>query len=281
MKRKLSFIVSLTLGLLMASCQNGLEEIINESAVQDELATTRAEDEEPVDDLQAAELQAAELRGRSVGLEILGSRIISGTDEETFNVSVDTSLHINLNSYVKEWAYNSGILHKISGGGNSTTITLNLLSSSNTSDTYLTIRLKNPSTGAVEYATTINIGCNGPLAGTSNIRVVRSSDGAEVFPSSIGLRPNTFYYAYFSNSMAYNMSLTWIFNHATIYNSYGYLVYFKTDSAGYSFLTVKGRMPNSSTDKTMINSITLYGGSDSSYTEGEDLDSEEEIGAED
>lgn len=265
MKRKLSFIVSLTLGLLMASCQNGLEEIINESAVQDELATTRAEDEEPSDDIQAAEARA-----RDVGLNISGDRIISGTNEITYQAYYT-------GSYYVDWEYNTSILYETAGGDGYNYITLKLLSSSNTSDTTLTVYLRSVYGGTILYATTINIGCNGPLAGTSSVRVVRSSDGVEVFPSSIGLRPNTFYYAYFSNSMAYNMSLTWELNHATIYNSYGYLAYFRTDNAGYSFLTVKGRMPYSSTDKIMIDDITLYGGSDLSNGEGGVTESEEEI----
>ena len=42
MKKTFRFLASLTLGFMVASCQNGLEEVINENDVQDELATTRA-----------------------------------------------------------------------------------------------------------------------------------------------------------------------------------------------------------------------------------------------
>ncbi len=45
MKKTLIILASLSLGLMVASCQSGLEEVIDESAVQDELASTRAENE--------------------------------------------------------------------------------------------------------------------------------------------------------------------------------------------------------------------------------------------
>ncbi len=118
------------------------------------------------------------------------------------------------------------------------------------------------SNNTLNSADTKTIACNGPFAGTSSVRIVRSSDGVEVYPSSVGLSPNTFYYAYFSNTMASNMALQWeISNIDTNYfSSWGYTAYFKTNSVGYCYLTVKGKMPNSSVYKTMIDNITLFGG---------------------
>ena len=170
MKKSIKLLASLILGLLVASCQNGLEEVLEQNAVLDELAITRA-----------------------------------GEDDE------------------------------------------------------------------LSLPSAINLGISGSPTRTSSVRVVRASDGVEVYPSSIGLRPYTFYYAYLTSSQGTNMILTWEFNHATVYSSYGNLAYFQTDSYGYTFLTVKGRMPNSSTDIILIDDITLYGGSDSNAFTGDEI----------
>lgn len=270
MKKYYYLFASLTLGLLVASCQNGLEEVINESEVQDELATTRAEEDEPADDIQAAELRA-----RDVGLDISGYRIISGTSEVTYTVSATS---INVSNYYIEWIYDSGVLNKTAGsnGLGCTSIKLKLLSSSNTSDTYLTVNLRNSSTGPVQYATTIAIGCNGPLAGTSSIRIERASDGLQVYPSNpyIGLRPNTYYYAYFSNTMTSNMDLQWDFyDYATVIWDYDYSACFLTDYNGWTRLKVSGKMAGSSVYKEMLD-IYVYGYEDS-ISEDEDEDEEE------
>ncbi|MDO4186712.1 MAG: hypothetical protein Q4D30_09580 [Bacteroidales bacterium] len=254
MKKTFKLFVSLTLGIMIASCQNGLEEVIDESAVQDELATTRAEDEESENDLLAAELRA-----RSVGLTITGDDyIISGTQEVTFQADYSGSFYV-------DWDYNTSILYSTAGGDgmNSKTIKLKLVSSTNTNDTYVRVYLKSTSSGPVQYATTIYIGCNGPRANTSSLRVVRSSDGVEVYPSSVGFSPNTWYYAYFTNPYASNMTLQWIFDHATVHSQYGYTAYFKTDDTGWSLLTINGKMPGSTVYKYMMG-VTLYEGYDNS-----------------
>ncbi len=41
MKKSLILSVGLSVGFMLSSCQNGLEELISESDVQNELATTR------------------------------------------------------------------------------------------------------------------------------------------------------------------------------------------------------------------------------------------------
>lgn len=250
MKKTFNLLASLTLGLLVASCQNGLEEVINESEVQDELATTRAEEEEPTDDLEAA-IE----RTRSVDLDIEGYTIISGINEIPYDVTSDD---LNLNNFYIDWDYNSSILYETDGGDGHDYIKLKLVSSTNTSDTYLRVYLRNTTTLAIEYATTIYIGCNGPRANTSSVRVVRSSDGVEVYPALVGLSPDTWYYAYFTNTQVSNMTLQWVFNHVSYYNQYGYTCYFKTDSTGWSFLTVNGKMTDSSVYKYMLG-VTLYG----------------------
>ncbi|MBO7418338.1 MAG: hypothetical protein J6U14_05330 [Bacteroidaceae bacterium] len=241
MKKHLLFVASLILGFMVTSCQSDMEEVIG---IDKDAAITRMLDEE------TEETADESLR---TSLSITGPSIISGTTSRSY-----TATGYSTSTYKTIWEPSS-YLQRTDSNGDSPYASFKLVNSSSTADTYLTVKLQNRSTGHIDFTSTIDIGCNGPLAGTSSVRVVRSSDGVEVFPAIVGLSPNTFYYAYFSNSEASNMTLTWIFNHATIYNQYGYTVYFKTDSYGYTFLTVKGRMPNSSTDKTMINDITLYG----------------------
>ncbi|MBO7552557.1 MAG: hypothetical protein J6T82_00755 [Bacteroidaceae bacterium] len=250
MKKIYYLFASLTLGLLMASCQNGLEEVINESIVQDELATTRAENVESLDDLEAVMEQT-----RSVDLDIEGYTIISGINQIQYEVTSDD---LNVNNFYIDWDYNSSILYETDGGDGHDYIKLRLVSSTNTSDTYLRVYLRNTTTLAIEYATTIYIGCNGPRANTSSVRVVRSSDGVEVYPALVGLSPDTWYYAYFTNTQVPNMTLQWDFNHATVNINYGYTVYFKTDSTGWSFLNISGMMPGSSVYKHLLG-VTLYG----------------------
>ena len=262
MKTSKLILASLSLGLMVASCQSGLDEVLDPSAVQNELATTRSGDEESENDLKSVKEQS-----RSV-LNISGYQIISGTYQVTYTV---TSNDVNVSSYYIDWDYDTSVLTETAGGDGmgSTTIKLKLSSSTYTGDTYLRVYLKSSSTGSVLYATTIYIGCNGPLANTSSVRVVRSSDGVEVYPALVGLSPETWYYAYFSNSQVPNMTLEWVFNHATIYSQTGYSVYFKTDSYGWSFLTVNGKMSGSSVYKYLLG-VTLYGEIETSiFTEEE------------
>ncbi len=242
--KKILFLISiLMLGFMVTSCQSDMEEVMN---ANDDFATTRSLDDENDDTMDELE---------RTSLSISGPSIISGTTSQSYTAS-----GYSTSTYKTIWEPSSYLL-RTDSNGDSPYASFKLASSSSTADTYLSVKLQNRSTGHIDFTSTIDIGCNGPLAGTSSVRVVRSSDGVEVYPATVGLSPNTFYYAYFSNSMASNMTLTWIFNHATIYSQSGYSVYFKTDSYGYTFLTVKGRMPYSSTDKTMIDGITLYGGS--------------------
>lgn len=275
MKKNYFLFASLALGLMVASCQNGLEDVLEPSTVQDELATTRAEDENAADNIEAAESRA-----RSVGLNISGYRIISGTDEVTYTV---TGTDINPSNYYVDWIYNSNVLLQTAGGDGmgSTTVKLKLSSSTSTSDTYLTVNLKSSSTGSVLFATTIYIGCNGPLAGTSSVRIVRADDGLEIYPSNpqIGMRPYTRYYGFFSNSMASSMILNWEYNgNASEVWKDGYSVCFDTNSNGWVHLEISGKMPNSSVYKDMLETY-VYEGYDNSN--GNDNETDEEGAEED
>lgn len=283
MKTRFYFYASLALGLMVASCQNGLEEVLEPSEFQDEFATTRVEDEDPSTDINVAELRAAELRAATAGLRINGARIISGTTGQNYSVTSDDN-SINVSYYDIDWVYNTSVLYETAGGDGNNNVTLKLLSSTNTSDTYLRVYLRDPSTGDISFAVSINIGCNGPLANTSSLRVVRSSDGVEVYPAYVGLSPNTFYYAYLTNTQASNMTLQWVFsngfddeNNAIIYSQYGYTVYFKTSCYGWTFLTVNGKMPDSSVYKYLLG-VTLYDEISSSSITGEEF--EEQSGGE-
>ncbi len=255
---------------MVASCQSGLEEVIDESAVQNELATTRTGDEDSRNDMGSVKEQS-----RSV-LNISGYRIISGTNQVTYTV---TSSDVNVSSYYIDWEYNTSVLYETAGGDGmgSTTITLKLLSSTNTSDTQLTVHLKSSSTGSILYSTTITIGCNGPVAGTSSVRIERASDGLEVYPSnpSVGLRPNTYYYGYLTNTMAPNMTLNWDFDHATVIYNFGNYAYFLTDDYGWTSLTVSGKMADSSVYKHLLSTI-IYEGYDNLYGGGDQEEGEEE-----
>ena len=266
MKKTFRYLASLTLGFMVASCQNGLEEVINESEVQDELATTRAEDE------PTNEIEASMLRGTTTDLSISGYPIISGINEVTYTASPTGSYYI-------DWDYDTSVLYETGGGDGTNSITLKLINQTNTNDTYLSVYLRNSSsTGQIEEAKSIDIGCNGPVAGTSSVQIIRLHDNVEVYPALIGLSPNTSYCAYFSNTQTSIMTLQWLFSYATLYSQNGYMAYFQTDNNGYAFLTVNGKMPDSSVYKNMLG-VTLYGeiasNKNNEEKEGEELSEDE------
>jgi hypothetical protein len=248
MKKDLFLFLSLILGFMVASCQSDMEEVMNFS---DEFAVTRTEVVDP------EENEIIDESVMSTGItDITGYRIIVGSNSVTYTAVTEG---INLAAYNWAWEYNTSILTCTGGGDGYNYITLTLSSSNTTSDTYLKAKLINRTTGQADYIYPITIGCNGPIAGTSSLRVVRASDGVEVYPSYIGLSPNTWYYAYFSNSMAQNMTLSWTITNTTSVTTYGYNAYFQTNGSGYCFVTVKGQMPGASVSKNML-SLTLYGG---------------------
>lgn len=250
----------LALGFLATSCQNDIDEVIN---VKAETAATRSLDEAPSNNDEES------LTRSGINLDISGFYIISGTGSQTYTVTGD-----NLSNYNISWEYDTSVLQTV--GTTGTSITLKLINSSSTADTYLSVTARSKTTGAIIDGAGIDIGCNGPVAGDCSLRVVRSSDGVEVYPSSIGLRPNTFYYAYLSApSGVSNMTFNWSFTNAQLYSSYGFTAYFKTDDNGYALLTLTGKMPGSSVYKYILGA-TLYGGVGlSSAEDEEELDDEE------
>jgi hypothetical protein len=229
---------------MASSCQNDIE---NELNIFEETATTRAIDED----------NEIEKDSPIRSISISGDDIISGTEQKTY-----TAPSYNQTTYKMNWVYDSSAFTCMAGGGDNNYITIKLTDPERLANADLRAELLYRYNNTLHSADTKTIACNGPFAGTSSVRIVRSSDGVEVYPASVGLSPNTFYYAYFTNTMASNMDLDWdITNTDTSYfSSWGYIAYFKTNSVGYCFLTVRGKMPYSNVYKTLLNNITLYGG---------------------
>lgn len=259
MKKTFKLLASLTFGLMVASCQNGLEEVINESAVQDELATTRAEDEATSDNAPIViplsdnvdELFEG-LRYTTALVPLSGPIIIGGTEVGLFSVTLPNDKNI-------VWSYNTSLLTQ-APGSTTTGLRLQLTNSNSTADTYVAVYVYN-SDGSLYSYDVKQVGLNGPLRNQSSIRIERSSDGVEVYPTHNGISPNTYYYAYFSTSSGvYNMNLSWTFYDpdVEILNQYGYILYFKTGNDNYDFfLHVDGTMPNYGVSKDLIG-ISAY-----------------------
>lgn len=247
MKKTFNLLASLTLGLFVASCQNGLEEVINESAVQDELATTRAEDEATSDNDETPVRYAT-------GPAIFGPSIITDTSPHTYRVD-DPSENART-----EWAYSSSIFSSCNTCSTDSTLILTLKNASIIADATITATFYNSSNNVISQSR-FDIGINGPHYNDCSIRVLRSSDGAEVYPShNVYLEPNTYYYAYFSTtSGGSNMSLTWTFydDEVDIISQYGYTLYFKTGNIDNCFLHIDGKLYGSSITKSLLG-IVLY-----------------------
>ncbi|MBR1940729.1 MAG: hypothetical protein IJ845_05285 [Bacteroidaceae bacterium] len=244
MRKTFRFLASLTLGLMVASCQNGLEEVINESAVLDELATTRAEIETPIDEEIIEEY--------AVGPSISGPTIITGTSPYTYSVIPPP------NSVLTVWSYNTSYFNY--GSSNNTTLMISLKNASTAADTSVTATFKDSDNNVISQST-IYTGINGPHYNHCSVRVIRSSDGAEIYPNHTAyMEPNTYYYAYFSTSTGGSMDLDWSFydEGMEILNSYSNTLFFKTGSDNYDcFLHVDGRMYGSSITKALLG-VILY-----------------------
>lgn len=247
MKKIYYLCVSLSLGFMVASCQNGLEEVINESEVQDELATTRAgsiiqEQNESLNNNDIAYLSST---------EVDGAYIVSGSGSYYFFTENPTGTETT-------WDYDTTIFSEESH--TNTRITLSLINSSVTADTSIRAIFKYPD-GTIHSITNHHyVGVNGPHWRHCSLRVLRSSDGVEVYPSTVGLDPNTGYYAYFTTSTGGpDMYLDWQFTNITNDTSYDhtYSCYFQTDSNGYCFLDIYGTMTGSSISKWLLG-VTLY-----------------------
>ena len=237
MKKTFRFLASLTLGFMVASCQNGLEEVINESEVQDELATTRAEDDSS-DDMP--------LR-YEVGPDIVGDYIICGTDTARFDVERPSGT-------TTTWEYSSSLFHKVFK--DNSTLCLSLNNNNSIADATITAYFIN-SNQSINSVSRFYLGVNGPHYQHCSLRIIRNSDQIEVYPSSIGLSPYTSYTAYFSCSTASNLSLTWETQYLVNPVPSGYSMTFSTGANPYGFVTVKGTMPGSSLEKELLG-VTIY-----------------------
>ncbi len=183
-------------------------------------------------------------------LYVRGHNVVSNSYSGTFSVGF-----IPYNASLT-WTYSTGVFTKLSSSG--TNIVLKpKTTSTNTSGT-LTATFKDPSNNVI-YTDTYTVYANCLPSGGLSLRVVRSSDGVEVYPSYVGLCPNTYYYAYLSGSDS-SYSYNWSMNHATVYNSNYNQAYFKTDSEGWTFLDLYATDPISGVTDN-IYGVTLYGGS--------------------
>ena len=246
MKKIFKFLASLTLGFMVASCQSGLEEVINESAVQDELATTRAvNDTSDIDET---------LVRYTIGPAITGPSIITDTNPHTYSVN-------NLSDIARTvWSYNTSIFSARDTCLTDSTLTLTLNNASITADATISATFYDSNNNIVSQSR-LDTGINGPHYNHCSIRVIRSSDGAEIYPNHTAyMEPNTYYYAYFYTSTGGSMDLDWSFydEGMEILDSYAHTLYFKTGSYNYDcFLHVDGRMYGSSITKSLLG-VVLY-----------------------
>lgn len=244
MKKTFNLLASLTLGLLMASCQNGLEEVINKSEVQDELATTRAEDDSSDDEEMPLRY--------ATGPAISGPSIITTTDNVSYIVSHPS------NSTRTEWSHNTYLFNE--HGKTQDAIILSLKNANTAADATITATFYDSNNNVVSQSRYYT-GINGPHYNDCSIRVVRSSDGAEVYPNhTVYMEENTYYYAYFSTTTGgTNMNLTWTFydDDVDIISQYGYTLYFKTGDIDNCFLHLDGKLYGSSITKSLLG-VTLY-----------------------
>lgn len=248
MKKIYYLCVSLSLGFMVASCQNGLEEVINESEVQDELATTRAEQE--LTEMSDEEFEM--LAATAIVLPITGEEMLGGTEQNTY--SIDPIPH-GTTSYT--WSYDTTVLSCVSQNDNE--ITLQLANPSYGDDIRLMCTMRDSSNTVLGYAYK-DIGINGPLKEYNTIHVYRASDFTEVYPhGNVLLQPNTVYRAYFYSSYAGNITnLSWNAPGTTLIDSYNNYYEFRTGSSGTTSMTVSGVCSPYTVSKKLVVEI-LYG----------------------
>lgn len=182
--------------------------------------------------------------------EISGHPIVSNSVSSTFTLAF-APLNLSI-----QWVYNTNLFTAI-GSTTGSSVTLKAKSTSAVGTGTLTAQFKN--NGIVVATSTYTIYANRlPSFGNLSLRVVRSSDGVEVYPAYVGLCPNTYYYAYLTGTYN-NYNYTWDMNHATVYNSSYNQAYFKTDSEGWTFLDIYATDSASGVSQN-IHGVTLYGG---------------------
>lgn len=243
MKKNYYLCVSLTLGLLMASCQNGLEEVINESEILDNFATTRADEEIPVGEEEIEEY------GITSSL-IRGDVIVSGTGTWTYSATPPTNT-------TAHWSYSSGIFTEVTHDNSQ--IELSIVNPNVGADGYVSVYYTNNGDGSYNCGDLLYVGVNGPHKYASSVRVLRLPDLVEAYPSSaVRLEANTDYVAYFSCPEIVSVS-QWDFGgHATVTSYSDTQCYFTTDSQGWCNLVITGSMSQYNINKTLLD-VILYG----------------------
>lgn len=181
-------------------------------------------------------------------LFISGATIIGGTTTATYTLPY---LPYNTNVI---W----GTPSTVTATSNNLSLTLTPTSSSFVGDVDISAYFYDIVSGSLKYRCYYYVGVGGAHQHNVSLRVVRSSDGVEVYPSSVGLCPNTYYYAYISGTAG--ATLTWNPTHATLLDSSNTYMYFKTDSQGWSILNVYGVLSQYGVSKQLAG-VTLYGGS--------------------
>ena len=181
--------------------------------------------------------------------EVSGHRIISSSRNQTYQVgSIPSGLTLS-------WNYDTNLFTRVSSSG--TRIVLKAKNSSVSGSATVTARFLS-SSGVEKGHTFQTVYVNRLPPVSVNLRVIRSSDGAEVYPSGTGLSPNTYYYAYISGADGYNIS--WQpDSHIQVLDSSNSMMYFKTDSQGWTLLNIFATDPISTVSQRILG-VTLYGG---------------------
>lgn len=242
MKTNYIILASLSLGLMVASCQSGLEEVIDESVVQDELASTRAEDDTSDNDEVPVRY--------ATGPEIDGASIIGGSGSFAYSVIPPTGTST-------VWSY-SPLIAFNTLYSDSNNLIVSLTSPNTGADAYIYVRYYNAD-GSLNSLDWKEVGINGPHKDWSSVRVERASDGVEAYPSTaVGMEPNTWYNAYLT-APNYVTITGWEFSNASdiTYNYNKTQCYFKTDSQGWTSVQVKAKMSPYNVTKVILDKI-LY-----------------------
>ncbi|MGP1476180.1 MAG: hypothetical protein ACTTJK_01725 [Phocaeicola sp.] len=181
-------------------------------------------------------------------LEVSGSVMIGKNEQKTFSIN-----YIPYGTTLT-WDYSTSLFTKVSASGKN--IVLKLKSPTIIGDGSLTAIIKD-SQGNVKHTITHYIGANGPHYSYVHVRIIRSSDGVQVYPNGPGLCRNRYYYAYLT--VPVNLSVTWSPSHVQILSSSDSMMYFKVDDAGYSVLHIYGVVAEYGVSKQIFG-VTIPGG---------------------
>ena len=182
--------------------------------------------------------------------QISGHNIVTNTVSSTFTLAFSPL------NYTINWVFNSSLFSAV-GSTTGSSVTIKAKSSSVVGVGTLTAQFKR--NGQVVATSTYAIYANRlPTQSTPSLRVVRSSDGVQAYPGSVGLCPNTYYYGYLTGTYS-SYNYTWDMNHASVYSSSYNQAYFQTDSQGWTFLDLYATDPTTGVTQ-QVYSVTLYDG---------------------